>query len=150
MSASQYSVKNFVSYSCLNCVKPCNASSFLSSDLTEDWLIVPFTDVHSIILKLHSNYFRRFLDSPEKAAAPTNAAFKYDYISVVSSVNTVRIVRPKWQNGIRFLHFVIFIEVNLRQVDDDGKWGLEVASEVRVYSQPSSLISMTLPYLKFL
>lgn len=39
--------------------------------------------VHSVILKLHSNYFRRFLDSPDKEAAPVDALFKYDYVSVV-------------------------------------------------------------------
>lgn len=39
--------------------------------------------VHSLILKLHSAYFRQFLDSPDKIPASENAPFKYDYVSVV-------------------------------------------------------------------
>lgn len=39
--------------------------------------------VHSLILKLYSAYFRKFLDSPEKIPALAEAIFKYDYISVV-------------------------------------------------------------------
>ncbi|PMD62646.1 uncharacterized protein K444DRAFT_524777, partial [Hyaloscypha bicolor E] len=38
--------------------------------------------VHSIILKLHSNFFRKFLDSADKVAAPASASFQYDYVSV--------------------------------------------------------------------
>jgi BTB/POZ domain len=38
--------------------------------------------VHSVILKLHSNSFRKFLDSPQKEAVPASSPFKYDYISV--------------------------------------------------------------------
>jgi hypothetical protein len=39
--------------------------------------------VHASILKLHSNYFRKFLDSPEKTPAAPSALWKYDYVSVV-------------------------------------------------------------------
>jgi hypothetical protein len=39
--------------------------------------------VHSSILKLHSNYFRKFLDSPDKTPAAPSASWKYDYVSVV-------------------------------------------------------------------
>jgi hypothetical protein len=38
--------------------------------------------VHSILLKLHSAYFRTFLDSPDKSL-DLNGAFRYDYVSVV-------------------------------------------------------------------
>jgi hypothetical protein len=41
--------------------------------------------VHSVILKLHSNFFRKFLDSPEKEAAPASSPFKYDYASVIDA-----------------------------------------------------------------
>ncbi len=41
--------------------------------------------VHSVILKLHSNFFRKFLDSPEKEAAPPSSPFKYDYASVTDA-----------------------------------------------------------------
>ncbi|RDW69603.1 hypothetical protein BP6252_08623 [Coleophoma cylindrospora] len=46
--------------------------------------------VHSVILKLYSNYFRKFLDCPERhppAVAQTGSAFKYDYIAVVDEDN---------------------------------------------------------------
>ncbi|KAL2070505.1 hypothetical protein VTL71DRAFT_13531 [Oculimacula yallundae] len=39
--------------------------------------------VHSIILKLHSNYFRRFLDSADKPERPQDAPFRYEYITVI-------------------------------------------------------------------
>lgn len=39
--------------------------------------------VHSIILKGGSAYFRKFLDSPDKAPAPETAAFPYEYVAVV-------------------------------------------------------------------
>ncbi|KAE8442587.1 hypothetical protein EG329_003074 [Mollisiaceae sp. DMI_Dod_QoI] len=41
--------------------------------------------VHSIILKLHSNFFRRFLDSPDKHPAPDSALFRYEYSSVIET-----------------------------------------------------------------
>lgn len=39
--------------------------------------------VHSVILKLHSKFFRTFLDSLDKVPAPTSACFRYDYDTVV-------------------------------------------------------------------
>ncbi|TVY21572.1 hypothetical protein LARI1_G000514 [Lachnellula arida] len=39
--------------------------------------------VHSIVLKLHSNYFRKFLDSPDKSDGPASASFQYEYTTVV-------------------------------------------------------------------
>jgi hypothetical protein len=41
--------------------------------------------VHSVILKLHSNFFRKFLDSPDKEAAPASSPFKYDHVSVIDA-----------------------------------------------------------------
>jgi hypothetical protein len=39
--------------------------------------------VHSLMLKIGSKYFRTFLDSPDKVAAPATAIIKYDYATVV-------------------------------------------------------------------
>ncbi|KAG0651409.1 hypothetical protein D0Z07_2115 [Hyphodiscus hymeniophilus] len=41
--------------------------------------------VHSAVLRLHSAFFRKFLDSTEKPSSPagTRNLFKYDYVSVV-------------------------------------------------------------------
>ncbi|KAI9648197.1 hypothetical protein NHQ30_002829 [Ciborinia camelliae] len=39
--------------------------------------------VHSIILRLNSAYFRKFLDSGDKVPAEKTSLFRYDYISVV-------------------------------------------------------------------
>lgn len=39
--------------------------------------------VHSIILKLYSAFFRRFLDSPDKELPPILASFRYEYSSVL-------------------------------------------------------------------
>lgn len=53
---------------------------------TPDVLITAFGQpyhVHSTILRLHSHYFRRFLDSPEKSHCEANGNFKYQYTSVV-------------------------------------------------------------------
>lgn len=35
--------------------------------------------VHSVILKLFSAYFRKFLDSPDKPGKPASASFQYEY-----------------------------------------------------------------------
>jgi hypothetical protein len=60
--------------------------------------------IHSTILKLYSEYFRKFLDSPEKPSTsssnPSTTQFKYDYISIV---------------------------------DEDGEWGLEPVSMVSIF-----------------
>ncbi|KAE8448673.1 hypothetical protein EG329_009099 [Mollisiaceae sp. DMI_Dod_QoI] len=38
--------------------------------------------LHSVVLKLHSAFFRRFLDSPEKSDDPASSEFQYEYVSV--------------------------------------------------------------------
>ncbi|KAL3419780.1 hypothetical protein PVAG01_08278 [Phlyctema vagabunda] len=38
--------------------------------------------VHSTILKLHSRFFYKFLDSPEKSGKPVSQLFRYDYMAV--------------------------------------------------------------------
>jgi hypothetical protein len=43
--------------------------------------------VHSVLLKLHSAFFRTFLDSPDKVP-DINGAFRYDYVSVVDADGT--------------------------------------------------------------
>ncbi|KAF8853704.1 hypothetical protein BDZ45DRAFT_694016 [Acephala macrosclerotiorum] len=37
--------------------------------------------VHSVVLKLHSAYFRQFLSSPDKSDAPASSEFQYEYVS---------------------------------------------------------------------
>lgn len=39
--------------------------------------------VHSNLLRLHSSYFRKFLDSPDKAPPSNSTIWKYDYVSAV-------------------------------------------------------------------
>lgn len=39
--------------------------------------------VHSLILKLHSHYFRKFLDSPEKSGERASADFQYEYAAAI-------------------------------------------------------------------
>lgn len=40
-------------------------------------------DVRLVVLELYSNYFRRFLDSPDKASSSTSfGQFKYDYATM--------------------------------------------------------------------
>ncbi|KAH8590988.1 hypothetical protein B0O99DRAFT_598524 [Bisporella sp. PMI_857] len=47
---------------------------------------------HSVLLKLHSAYFRKFLDSPDKAPASRAAIFRYDYVSVIDEDKTWALV----------------------------------------------------------
>lgn len=58
---------------------------FFSPGLTPD---VRFTmydkfeyHLHSIVLKLHSRFFQRFLNSPEKSHVPASKEFQYEYVS---------------------------------------------------------------------
>ncbi|KAF7930993.1 uncharacterized protein EAE97_009202 [Botrytis byssoidea] len=37
---------------------------------------------HSLMLKLGSAYFRKFLDSADKPPAPANATFRYEYVTI--------------------------------------------------------------------
>ncbi|CAG8979882.1 hypothetical protein HYALB_00002656 [Hymenoscyphus albidus] len=39
--------------------------------------------VYSSILKRHSNFFRKFLDSPDKSGKPASAQFRYHYVTVI-------------------------------------------------------------------
>lgn len=39
--------------------------------------------VHSVILKLHSAFFRKFLDSPDKKPAEASAKFRYEWVSEI-------------------------------------------------------------------
>ncbi|KAF4635670.1 hypothetical protein G7Y89_g2430 [Cudoniella acicularis] len=59
---------------------------FTSPGLKSDTRIFVFKQefhVHSIVLKLHSAYFRQFLDSPDKTEGPASAVFHYEYSTVV-------------------------------------------------------------------
>ena len=61
---------------------------FISPGLQADVRLCVFKQefhVHSIILKLHSAYFRKFLDSADKAKVPTSALFRYEYVTVVDT-----------------------------------------------------------------
>jgi hypothetical protein len=39
--------------------------------------------VHSVILKIGSTYWRKFLDSADKAASPSTATFRYEYVHIL-------------------------------------------------------------------
>ena len=41
--------------------------------------------LHSTILRIHSRFFRTFLDSADKTPAPTNSTFQYEYDTVVDA-----------------------------------------------------------------
>ena len=44
--------------------------------------------VHSTLLKLYSAFFRTYLDSADKAPAPSSAVFRYEYVSVIDEDGT--------------------------------------------------------------
>lgn len=76
--------------------------------------------VHSVILKLYSNYFRKFLDSPEKATqavSQSGSAFKYEYVAVV---------------------------------DEDGIWALEPLASVCISEPGPTCLSSTPYILMFI
>jgi hypothetical protein len=66
------------------------AAVFSSPGMKPDTRLQVFSKVfhvHSILLKLHSAYFRTFLDSLDKTL-DLNGAFRYDYVSVVDADGT--------------------------------------------------------------
>lgn len=44
--------------------------------------------IHSVLPKLHSGYFRKFLDSADKLAGPASAKFHYEYITAIDEDGT--------------------------------------------------------------
>lgn len=59
---------------------------FIAPGLKPDVRITVFNQqyqVHSVALKYHSAFFRKFLDSPEKQRIPGAREFKYEYVAVV-------------------------------------------------------------------
>jgi hypothetical protein len=61
---------------------------FTLSGLTLDTSLKVFRTefiVHSMCLKTHSSFFRKFLDSPDKMPAPVYARFRYEYVTVVDA-----------------------------------------------------------------
>jgi len=67
-------------------VLPKSPVVFKSPNLQPDVRIKVFDaefHVHSTILKLHSNFFRKFLDGPDKLFPPASSTFPYDYISYI-------------------------------------------------------------------
>lgn len=59
---------------------------FMAPGLIPDVRITVFNQqyqVHSVALKYHSAFFRKFLDSPEKERIPGAREFKYEYVAVV-------------------------------------------------------------------
>ena len=68
-----------------------NPIVFSSPGLTPDVRLTVFGrefHVHSIVLKLHSNFFRKFLDAGNKTATPASSLFQYDYVSVLDDDGT--------------------------------------------------------------
>jgi hypothetical protein len=77
---------------------------FISPGFTADTCITVFGQdyhVNSMILKLHSNYFRKFLDSADKPNAPATAIFKYNYTTVVDE-DGIWAVEPKSTLSLRY------------------------------------------------
>lgn len=59
---------------------------FISPGLPRDVRITVFRQefhLNSVLLKLHSAYFRTFLGSADKSGKPASAKFRYDYVSVI-------------------------------------------------------------------
>jgi hypothetical protein len=84
-----------------------DAIVFAASGLKPDVRIKVFDQefhVHSVVLKLHSAFFRRFLDVEDRASSYSKT-FRYDYISCVDvdggwgleAATEVRQVRDKFQ-----------------------------------------------------
>ncbi|KAI9648199.1 hypothetical protein NHQ30_002831 [Ciborinia camelliae] len=48
--------------------------------------------LHSVILKLHSEFFRKFLDSPDKKPAEASAKFRYEWVSEIEEDGTWHMV----------------------------------------------------------
>ena len=77
---------------------------FISPGFTADTCINVFGQdyhVNSMILKLHSSYFRKFLDSADKPNAPATAIFKYNYGTVVDA-DDIWAVEPKSTVSFRY------------------------------------------------
>jgi hypothetical protein len=72
-----------------------------------------------MILKLHSNYFRKFLDSADKPNVPATAIFKYNYTTVVDD-DGIWAVEPK--STVSFRYFLGQPCVKYALLHDAGYW----------------------------
>lgn len=95
--------------------------------------------VHSVILKLHSNFFRKFIDSPDKEAAPASFPFKYDYVSVIDA------------DGISGLEPVATAKVRCSFYCDKMRLLLELSLPVNLhyFHETSNAEVYTNPYFRF-
>jgi hypothetical protein len=54
--------------------------------------------VHSVLLKLHSSFFRKFLDSPDKEGTiPGSAEFKYEWVTKIDDDGSWHLVSAHTQ-----------------------------------------------------
>ncbi|KAJ8065884.1 hypothetical protein OCU04_004985 [Sclerotinia nivalis] len=63
---------------------------------------------HSILLKLHSAYFRKFLDSADKVSAVKTSLFRYDYVSVVDEDGEWGLEAVKSVCSVPILFYLLF------------------------------------------
>jgi lipocalin len=70
--------------------------SFATAGIKPDTSITVFDQafhVYSLFLKIHSTFFRKFLDSPEKKGnTSTNPAFQYEWVTKVDDDGTWSLV----------------------------------------------------------
>jgi hypothetical protein len=74
--------------------------------------------VHSVILKLHSKFFRAFLDSADIVAAPSNATFLYQYDTVVDDDGQTWGLEALQKVGLKIFSFSLRSKLTL---SDQGK-----------------------------
>ncbi|TEY31293.1 hypothetical protein BOTCAL_0804g00010 [Botryotinia calthae] len=74
---------------------------FSLPDQTPDTRFVLFDEIeiqlHSTILKIHSAFFRKFLDSPDKKPAEPSAEFRYEWVSEIEEDGDWHLVENSMQ-----------------------------------------------------
>ena len=60
--------------------------------------------VNSMVLKSHSQFFRNFLDSPDKATAPDSATFRYDWVTQIDQDGTGWALTAKEKTSVSTRH----------------------------------------------
>jgi len=87
--------------------------------------------VHSVLLKLHSAFFRKFLDSPDKIVPPADSTIHSGNGSASTTPPEASALRPS-------LIFSNFKYTWVTKADDDDfhKWHL-VADDQKVFSDPT-------------
>ncbi|KAM0153488.1 hypothetical protein ACHAPG_007025 [Botrytis cinerea] len=97
---------------------------FSFPDQTPDTRFVLFDEteihLHSTILKIHSAFFRKFLDSPDKKPAEPSAEFRYEWVSEIEDDGEWHLVEKSHaklndnalsENAIWDVEVLVFIEM---------------------------------------